>query len=93
MRSTDYNDEDFGEGVRSVISRFSIKEAWCPECRTEVNFVKLQDCANTWRCLGCLGLFDREFVKLEATTLRERDRARLAEEHRDYEKERQENLG
>ena len=63
-----YQDEAFEAGVRSVVSRFSIREDYCETCNDDVNFIKIQDCSDYWRCMGCLNLFKRKFSSLEDRT-------------------------
>ena len=67
----DYTNESFEAGIRQVISRYFIREDYCPTCRGEANFVKMVDCMDYWRCMGCQTVLHRTFAKLEATNLKD----------------------
>ncbi len=66
-----YQDVAVEEGIRSVISRYFIREDHCPVCEGEANFVKVVDYQPYWRCMGCMNILKRDFVKAPANTLPE----------------------
>ena len=67
--SNTYQNEDFEDGVRAVISRYFIREDFCPVCKEEANFVKVVDCQPYWRCMSCLNILKRDFIQALDNTL------------------------
>jgi hypothetical protein len=65
-----YQDEAVEAGVRSIISRYNIREDYCEACDSEANFVKIVDCDDYWRCMGCLTISKRKFALVPETTLK-----------------------
>ena len=80
-----YTNNDFEYGVKDVVSRFFIKEQECPVCKQEANFVKVVACQPYWRCMSCLSILERTFVKAKGDTLPEIDKAERAERVEDTE--------
>ena len=80
-----YTDKEFERGVDEVISRYFIKEHECPVCKQEANFVKVVACQPYWRCMSCLSILERTFVKAKGDTLPEIDKAERAERVEDTE--------
>ena len=70
-----YTNNDFERGVEEVVSRYFIKEHECPVCKQEANFVKVVECQPYWRCMSCLAILERTFVKAKGDTLPEIDKA------------------
>ena len=66
---SDYTNEEFERGVREVISRYFIREDYCPVCKTETNIIKVVDCEDYWRCLSCNTLVERCFKERIEKTL------------------------
>ena len=71
MENNSYQDEGFEAGVRAVTSRYNIREDYCDVCKAEANFVKVVDCEDYWRCMGCLSIMERKFVSRVEKTLKE----------------------
>jgi hypothetical protein len=61
MRDNLYVDERLEAAVRSIISRFLIREDWCEGCKTETNMIRIQDCDDYWKCINCGGINKRKF--------------------------------
>ena len=80
-----YTDKEFERGVEEVISRYFIKEHECPVCKQEANFVKVVECQPYWRCMSCLAILERTFVKAKGDTLPEIDKTERAERVEDTE--------
>ena len=74
-----YTDKEFERGVEEVVSRYFIKEQECPVCKQEAHFVKVVACQPYWRCMSCLAILERTFVKAKGNTLPEIDASEKAE--------------
>lgn len=68
---SDYTNKEFERGVREVISRYFIREDYCPICKEEANFIKVVDCGTYWRCVSCQALVERGFKERIEKTLPE----------------------
>lgn len=71
MMNNAYQDQEFERGVRAVVSRFVVREDYCEVCEDEINFVRLADCRDLWRCMGCLSILERKFVPVKEKTFKE----------------------
>lgn len=80
-----YTNAEFSRGVEEVVSRYYIKEQECPVCKQEANFVKVVACQPYWRCMSCLSILERTFVKAKGDTLPEIDKAERKERVEDTE--------
>ena len=83
IKDNKYQDEALESGVRSIVSRFLIREDMCPYCDTEVNFVKIVDCNDYWRCMSCLKIVERKFTTVEGNTLKEIEDNRIKNDSND----------